>query len=72
MAGDARTGARHLALALTVCDEPNDVLVMLHSRLPAEVFELVLQEVRNVAQSQASLQEQESEPQLAVLTDELE
>ncbi|XP_046751499.1 mitochondrial import receptor subunit TOM20 homolog [Diprion similis] len=62
--GDLDGGVEHLANAVTVCGQPNQLLQVLQQTLPPQVFHLLLQRLPSVGQkigSQTAMAEEDVE-----------
>lgn len=62
--GDLEGGVEHLANAVTVCGQPNQLLQVLQQTLPPQVFHLLLQRLPSVGQkivSQTAMAEEDVE-----------
>jgi import receptor subunit TOM20 len=44
------SGTKHLASAVAVCGQPNQLLEVLQNTLPADIFHLILQKLPGIGQ----------------------
>lgn len=69
--GEIERGVEHLTNAVVVCGQPSQLLQVLQQTLPAQVFALLIQKMKD--HSNPGIEKQQSTPQLVEdMSDDLE